>query len=104
MDARVRWLQIEWPTTTTMLELPIYLAIMGADRRERQPGQSHVLAVRLPRRTERHGAGRYESYEHGSTVSAVVLSELKIMALANRCMSKYLSFFFTSDFSTPSSS
>jgi hypothetical protein len=30
MDARVRWLRIEWPTTTTMLELPIYLAIMGA--------------------------------------------------------------------------
>ena len=30
MDARVRWLQIDWPTTTTMLELPIYLAIMGA--------------------------------------------------------------------------
>jgi hypothetical protein len=29
MDARVRRLQIEWPTTTTMLELPIYLAIMG---------------------------------------------------------------------------
>jgi hypothetical protein len=30
MDAPVRWLQIEWPTATTMLELPIYLAIMGA--------------------------------------------------------------------------
>src|SRR5579859_3394454 len=30
MDARVRWLQVEWPTATTMLELPIYLAIMGA--------------------------------------------------------------------------
>jgi type II secretory pathway pseudopilin PulG len=30
MDAHVRWLQIEWPTATTMLELPICLAIMGA--------------------------------------------------------------------------
>jgi Pilin (bacterial filament) len=30
MDARVRWLQVRWPTTTTMLELPIYLGIVGA--------------------------------------------------------------------------
>jgi hypothetical protein len=30
MDARVRWLQVRWPTTTTMLELPICLGIMGA--------------------------------------------------------------------------
>jgi Pilin (bacterial filament) len=30
MDARVRWLQIRWPTTTTMLELPICLGIIGA--------------------------------------------------------------------------
>jgi Pilin (bacterial filament) len=30
MDARVRWLQIRWPTTTTMLELPISLGIIGA--------------------------------------------------------------------------
>ena len=30
MDARTRWMQVEWPTTTTMLELPICLAIMGA--------------------------------------------------------------------------
>jgi type IV pilus assembly protein PilA len=30
MDARVRWLQIGWPTTTTMLELPICLGIIGA--------------------------------------------------------------------------
>ena len=30
MDARVRWLRTELPTATTMLELPIYLAIMGA--------------------------------------------------------------------------
>jgi hypothetical protein len=29
MDARVRWLQIRWPTTTTMLELPICLGIIG---------------------------------------------------------------------------
>jgi Pilin (bacterial filament) len=29
MDARARWLQIRWPTTTTMLELPICLAIVG---------------------------------------------------------------------------
>jgi Pilin (bacterial filament) len=30
MDARVRWLQVRWPTSTTMLELPICLGIMGA--------------------------------------------------------------------------
>ena len=30
MDARIRWMQVAWPTTTTMLELPICLAIMGA--------------------------------------------------------------------------
>jgi hypothetical protein len=30
MDARVRWLQVRWPTTTTMLELPICLGIIGA--------------------------------------------------------------------------
>jgi Tfp pilus assembly protein PilE len=30
MDARMRWMQVEWPTTTTMLELPICLTIMGA--------------------------------------------------------------------------
>jgi hypothetical protein len=30
MDARMRWLQLDGPPTTTMLELPIYLAIMGA--------------------------------------------------------------------------
>jgi type IV pilus assembly protein PilA len=30
MDTRVRWLRIAWPTTTTMLELPVCLAIMGA--------------------------------------------------------------------------
>jgi Pilin (bacterial filament) len=30
MDARARWLQVRWPTTTTMLELPICLAIIGA--------------------------------------------------------------------------
>jgi Pilin (bacterial filament) len=29
MDARVRWLQIRSPTTTTMLELPICLGIIG---------------------------------------------------------------------------
>lgn len=30
MDARARWLQVRWPTTTTMLELPICLGIIGA--------------------------------------------------------------------------
>jgi type II secretory pathway pseudopilin PulG len=30
MDARVRWLQVRWPTTTTMLELPISLGVIGA--------------------------------------------------------------------------
>ncbi len=30
MDARLRWLRTRLPTTTTMLELPICLAIMGA--------------------------------------------------------------------------
>jgi hypothetical protein len=30
MDARVRWLQVRWPTTTTMLELPICLCVIGA--------------------------------------------------------------------------
>jgi hypothetical protein len=30
MDARVRWLQVGWPTTTTMLELPISLGVIGA--------------------------------------------------------------------------
>ncbi len=30
MDARLRWMQVEWPTNTTMLELPICLAVMGA--------------------------------------------------------------------------
>jgi Tfp pilus assembly protein PilE len=31
MDVRrVRWQQIEWPTATTMLELPVCLAVMGA--------------------------------------------------------------------------
>jgi pilin len=30
MDTRVRWLQIRWPTSTTMLELPICLSVIGA--------------------------------------------------------------------------
>lgn len=30
MDARVRWMRIAWPTSTTMLELSIYLVIVGA--------------------------------------------------------------------------
>lgn len=29
MDARMRWTQVAWPTSTTMLELPICVAIMG---------------------------------------------------------------------------
>jgi type II secretory pathway pseudopilin PulG len=29
MDSRMRWMQVAWPTSTTMLELPISLAIMG---------------------------------------------------------------------------
>jgi len=29
MDARTRWLQVTWPTSTTMMELPICLAIMS---------------------------------------------------------------------------
>ena len=29
MDARARWLQVRWPTTTTMLELPICLGVIG---------------------------------------------------------------------------
>jgi hypothetical protein len=30
MDARLRWMQVEWPSSVTMLELPICLAVMGA--------------------------------------------------------------------------
>jgi hypothetical protein len=30
MESRIRWMQVEWPSTTTMLELPICLAVMGA--------------------------------------------------------------------------
>jgi type II secretory pathway pseudopilin PulG len=29
MDARMRWMQVAWPTSTTMLELPICVTIMG---------------------------------------------------------------------------
>lgn len=42
MDARVRRLQIEWPTATTMLELPIYLAIVGAMALAATHGFVHV--------------------------------------------------------------
>src|SRR5262249_50050421 len=30
MDTRIRWLRSEWPTSTTMLEIPIYLLVVGA--------------------------------------------------------------------------
>jgi len=30
MNTRIRWLQTEWPTSTTMLEIPIYLLVLGA--------------------------------------------------------------------------
>jgi Pilin (bacterial filament) len=30
MDARIRWQRLGWPTSTTMLELPICLTVMGA--------------------------------------------------------------------------
>jgi len=29
MDTRVRWLRTIWPTSTTMLEIPIYLVVVG---------------------------------------------------------------------------
>jgi hypothetical protein len=45
MNARIRWLLTEWPTSTTMLEIPIYLLVVGAmgwtvpppDNRQRRP-------------------------------------------------------------------
>jgi hypothetical protein len=30
MNTRTRWLRSEWPTSTTMLELPVYLLVVGA--------------------------------------------------------------------------
>src|SRR5215813_9135805 len=30
MNTRIRWLRTEWPTITTMLEIPIYLVVLGA--------------------------------------------------------------------------
>jgi hypothetical protein len=30
MNTRIRWLRTEWPTSTTMLEIPIYLLVLGA--------------------------------------------------------------------------
>jgi len=30
MNTRIRWLRTEWPTSTTMLEIPIYLLVVSA--------------------------------------------------------------------------
>jgi type II secretory pathway pseudopilin PulG len=29
MDARVRWLRASWPTSTTLLEMPVYFIVVG---------------------------------------------------------------------------
>jgi hypothetical protein len=42
LDARIRWLKLEWPALTTMLEIPIFLIVLGVMIEAGSQGLVHV--------------------------------------------------------------
>ncbi len=42
LDDRIRWLRLEWPALTTMLEIPIFLTILGIMIEAGSQGLVHV--------------------------------------------------------------